>query len=522
MAGDTRTQAFDEQYLIYRTLTTPQNYLRLSWPIADQEGKSLRPSIIVSRLRKLFPAIKESSGISQALAVEEEIKRLAGKATSFQQMITALRRRADRQEIHPVWEKIYRWYAAQAEWQPKCEAMRAAFAYRNTAEPVSAGKVLALYGNPAYAGVSRLEKYSSCPFAYFVQYGLGARERKIYRLTPPDVGTFLHAVIEKFSHYVAEQNISWRAFDREWCAQKVAEIIEEMLEKMQGSGLAASKRYKALLIRLQRVVSRAVWLIAEHIRRSSFEPGGYEVGFGQGEKFPPIRLELAEGRQINLVGRIDRVDALKTEEGAYLRIIDYKSGAKDCKLADVYYGLQIQLLTYLDALAGQDEFAPESTSLPGGVLYFRIDDPLVRANGKMTEEQIEQAIMKQLRMKGLLLADVKLIREMDKTIDGSSLIIPARINKGDVLGRSSAASLEQFHLLKKYVKKLLTGIGEEIMRGNVAIQPYKKKKETSCRYCSYGAVCQVDPIMPDNHYKLLADHKDETVWELLSSEGGDA
>jgi len=522
LAGDTRTQAFDEQYLIYRTLTTPQNYLRLSWPIADQEGKSLRPSIIVSRLRKLFPAIKESSGISQALAVEEEIKRLAGKATSFQQMITALRRRADRQEIHPVWEKIYRWYAAQAEWQPKCEAMRAAFAYRNTAEPVSAGKVLALYGNPAYAGVSRLEKYSSCPFAYFVQYGLGARERKIYRLTPPDVGTFLHAVIEKFSHYVAEQNISWRAFDREWCAQKVAEIIEEMLEKMQGSGLAASKRYKALLIRLQRVVSRAVWLIAEHIRRSSFEPVGYEVGFGQGEKFPPIRLELAEGRQINLVGRIDRVDALKTEEGAYLRIIDYKSGAKDFKLADVYYGLQIQLLTYLDALAGQDEFAPESTSLPGGVLYFRIDDPLVRANGKMTEEQIEQAIMKQLRMKGLLLADVKLIREMDKTIDGSSLIIPARINKGDVLGRSSAASLEQFHLLKKYVKKLLTGIGEEIMRGNVAIQPYKKKKETSCRYCSYGAVCQFDPIMQDNHYKLLADHKDETVWELLSSEGGEA
>jgi len=88
-------------------------------------------------------------------------------------------------------------------------------------------------------------------------------------------------------------------------------------------------------------VARAVWLIAEHIRRSSFEPVAYEVGFGENGKYPPIVIELDSGEKIHLTGRIDRVDALKTEDGTYLRIVDYKSGGKDFKLSDVFYGLQI-------------------------------------------------------------------------------------------------------------------------------------------------------------------------------------
>ena len=469
LASDTRTKAFDEQYLVYRALTTAGSYLKVSWPIADHEGKTMRPSMIISRLRKLFPAITESSDIIKPGSDMNEMEMVTGGTPSFKQMVTAIRQKADGKDIGLIWQRVYKWFSAQENWQEKCRFVRDAFAYKNLAQIVSRDKITALYGDPAYSSVSRLEKYTACPFAYYVQYGLGAKERKIYRLSPPDVGTFMHAVIERFSGMVAEQYISWREFDREWCQGKVSDIVDDMLEKMQGSGLAGSKRYSALTLRLKRVVSRAVWLIAEHIRRSSFNPVGYEVDFGDDGKFPPITIELDSGEKISLTGRIDRVDSLKTEEGTYLRIVDYKSGSKDFKLSDVFYGLQVQLITYLDAMVqGQ-------AILPGGMLYFRIDDPIIKGNSKITEEEIEQAIMKQLKMKGLLLADVKLIREMDNTIDGTSLIIPARINKGDVLGKSSAASLEQFNMLRKYVRKLLKGLCEEIMKGNVSIKPYKKK-----------------------------------------------
>ncbi|MHB1127998.1 MAG: helicase-exonuclease AddAB subunit AddB [Bacillota bacterium] len=520
LASDTRTQAFDEQYLVYRALTTAGSYLRLSWPIADLEGRTMRPSMIISRLRKLFPLITETSNILSPITDQDETELITGKTPTFKQMVSALRQKADGKDIGSLWQGVYRWFATQGDWQQKCQSASSAFRYKNLAQPVSRDKIAALYGDPAYSSVSRLEKYTACPFAYYIQYGLGARERKIYRLSPPDVGTFMHAVIESFSRHVAEQNLSWRELDGAWCAAKVSEIIDTMLEKMQGAGLTGSKRYTALALRLKRVVTRAVWLIAEHIRRSSFNPVGYEMDFGVGGKFPPITIELESGEKIHLTGRIDRVDALQTKTGTYLRIIDYKSGSKDFKLSDVYYGLQVQLITYLDALwdnSGMDILPPV---LPGGILYFRIDDPLIKGNSQTSEEEIEKAILKQLKMKGLLLADVKLIREMDKTIAGSSLIIPATINKGDVLGKFSAvASLEQFQMLRKYVRKLLRGLCEEIVKGNVSIRPYKKRGKTSCSFCGFGAVCQFDTVRKENTFKIVNDLDDPGVWSLIDKDG---
>ncbi|MDA8441388.1 MAG: PD-(D/E)XK nuclease family protein, partial [Peptococcaceae bacterium] len=518
LASDTRTQAFDEQYLVYRALTTASSFLRLSWPIADAEGRSMRPSMIIARLRKIFPHISEGSNIVKPAADETEFELVAGRTPAFAQMVVALRQKADGKELHPLWRCVYLWFAAQTDWQEQCTAVSQAFRQRNIAQPVSRDKIAKLYGDPAYASVSRLERYTACPFAYYVQYGLGAKGRNVYRLSPPDVGTFMHAAIEMFSRRVAAQNISWREFTREWCVAEVDAVVEAMLAKMQGSGLAGTRRYTALTLRLKRVIAKAVWVIAEHIRRGSFEPVGYEVDFATGGKFPPITLELESGETICLTGRIDRVDALQTEAGTYLRIIDYKSGRKDFKLSDVFYGLQVQLITYLDAIWESNALELTQPVLPGGMLYFRIDDPMVRNDAKIAPAEVEQALMKQLKMKGLLLADVKLVREMDHMLEGSSLIIPARINNGDVLGKSSAASLAQFKLLRQYVKRLLKGLCTEIMQGNVAIQPYKKQNATSCQYCDFAAVCQFDVVRPENSFKLLHDRADEEVWRLLQAE----
>jgi len=519
LANDTRTQAFDGQYLIYRALTTAGNYLRISWPIADHEGRTMRPSLVISRLRKLFPAITETSNILSPYAASEEMETLSCNTSAFKHMITALRQRADGKEINPIWQETYRWFAAQEEWKQKCQAVREAFQYKNLAQPVSRDKIAALYGDPAISSVSKLEKYTTCPFAFYVQYGLRVQERQVFSLRPPDVGTFMHAVIERFSKLVSEGDVSWRSFDKDWCSTKVSEIVDEMLEKMQGWGVAASQRYTALIIRLKRVMTRAIWLIAEHIRRSSFNPVAYEVAFGEKGQYPPIIIELDSGEKIYLTGRIDRVDALKTEDGTYLRIVDYKSGSKDFKLSDVFYGLQIQLITYMDALWESSDKTSEKPVLPGGMLYFKIDDPIIRTSGKMTEEEIEKAIMKQLRMRGLLLADVKLIRAMDNSIEGASLIVPATLNKGDVLGKNtSAATLEQFKLLRKYVRKLLKDLCGEIMKGNVPIKPYKKKGSTSCKYCSFSSVCQFDTAMKENSFKLLYDKDNEEIWKLMEQE----
>lgn len=518
IAKDTRTKAFEEQYLIYTTLTTAGRYLRLSYPIADNEGRSMRPSIVISRFRKIFPEILEYSNIINNATDEEAIKLITNRIPTFNELVSVLRKRSEGFEVKTLWWDVYRWYVNQSDWLLQCDSAKAALNYTNQVIPVDTKKVRTLYGNPAYSSITRFEKYSSCPFSYFVQYGLKAKERKIYMPSPMDVGTFLHGVIENFSKLVSEGDVSWREFSLDWCNQTVSNIVDVMLENMQGSIMSGSTRYLNLARRLKRVVVRAVWLIAEHIKRSSFEPIGYEMGFGDGEQFPSITIELPKGDKINLTGKIDRIDAFKTENGTYLRIVDYKSGNKAFRLSDVYYGMQIQLITYLDAIWENGGKDLEKPLLPGGMLYFRIDDPIVRGNNKISEEDVEKAIIKQLKMKGLLLADVKLIKEMDNQIDGYSNIIPARINKGDVLGKSSAVTMEQFDSLRKYVRRLLQGIGEEMLKGDISIKPYKNKRTTPCLYCSYTSVCQFDPLLKDNKYKMINDKSDEEVWDILKGD----
>ncbi|HZJ58170.1 MAG TPA: PD-(D/E)XK nuclease family protein, partial [Clostridia bacterium] len=153
--------------------------------------------------------------------------------------------------------------------------------------------------------------------------------------------------------------------------------------------------------------------------------------------------------------------------------------------------------------------------LPGGMLYFKIDDPLIRLTGEADEEDIERAIMKKLKMDGLVLADVNLVREMDRDIDGASHIVPARINKNGKLGKSSAASMDQFDSLCSYSRDLLIRMGQEIMEGNAYINPYRYKKMTACRYCPYSSVCQFDPSFQDNRYRLIKDMKEEEVWSNM-------
>ncbi len=514
LASDTKSKAFDELYLIYRTLTMPKNFLRISWPIADHEGRTMRPSTIISRMRKIFPNITEKNNILKPAEGNNNIDLLVSPVPSFNQLVSILRQKNEGIEPGHMWKELFAWFSAQEEWKQKCDAMINALKYRNIAVPVDKAKIRELYGKNPYFTVSRLEKYTSCPFAFYVQYGLGARERKIYRLSPPDVGTFMHAVIERFSKMVDENNYSWREFDRQWCTDEVSKIVDELLANMKNTILGGSKRFKALAVRLKRVVTRAVWLIAEHIRRSSFEPVGYEVEFGEGGAYPPIVIELDSGEKIKLVGRIDRIDTLSTDNGKYLRIVDYKSGDKDFKLSDVYYGLQMQLITYLDALWESSENSGEK-ALPGGILYFRVDDPMIKGTGSSSPEEIETAIMKKLKMKGLLLADVQLIKYMDNTIEGNSIIIPARINKGDVLGRSSAATIEQFTVLRSFVKQILKDMCSELMKGNVPISPYKKKKLTSCSYCNYSSVCQFDQTQKDNSFRMLHDRDDDHIWKLM-------
>lgn len=518
LAKNTRLAAFEEQFLVYTTLTIPGKYLSISYPMADYEGKSLRPSIIVSRLKSIYPNITEESDLIFEEKDEDRLKLIDAKLPAFNQLIYVLRKRLDENDDAMLWRDVYKWFSGYEYWREKCRRAFSGAAYTNQTQMINSEKAKKLYGDSMHINVSRMEKYAQCPFAYYVQYGLNAKERKVFKLSYPDIGTFMHKIIDEFSEKVKEEQISWDELDKNWCEENISSIVEKNVKKSSSFILNSSPRYEYLTERLKRVLTKTALVITNHVKRSGFKPVGYEIDFSEQGSYPPIIVQLPSGEKIKLIGRIDRIDMLVKEGETYIRIIDYKSGNKLFKLSDVYYGLQVQLLLYLDAILTEEGKDLDKKPIPGAILYFKIDDPLVKSNKDLSDDELKKEIMKRFKMKGLLIDDPEIIKEMDREMEGNSLIIPARINKDGSLGKSQAASRHQFELLRSHVKNVIAKNCESMLSGDISIKPCKNKDSVPCDFCMYSSICAFDPAIDDNGYRYIYDKSDEEVWRLISKE----
>lgn len=517
----TRAKAFEEQYVIYSTLSSPSNYLRISYPMADHDGKTMRPSIIMSRIKKLFPTIKEGSSITIENNSKSALERVWAVQPTFNEMISVMRLDCDGIKLSPLWKDVHNWYLSKPEWRDKTNSILEGLKYTNVVEEIERERAGQVYGKDKQFSVSRLEKYSECPFAYFVRYGLRAKDRRMYKASSPDIGTFMHNVLNEFAITLQKEKMTWSSVTKDFCSEAVNIIVDNIVEKIPGNVLNSSPRYKYLSERLKRILITALWIIAQHINRSEFVPEGYEEGFGPYDKYPPIKIILENGEEINLIGRIDRIDIMNKEDLNYVRIIDYKSGNKDVKLTDIYYGLQLQLLTYLDAILTGAQGGGENSLIAAGILYFKLDNPIVKGNAGITDSDIEGEILKELKLRGIMLSDLEVIKGMDINIEGTSEIIPAGIKAdGSLTSRSRVVTSQQFIVLRGFVKETIRDLSSEMLKGNINIKPYKKNKEVPCKFCDYSAICQFDTSIKGNNYRVLNEKSDDEIWSLMEKRTG--
>ncbi|MGL5329347.1 MAG: helicase-exonuclease AddAB subunit AddB, partial [Peptostreptococcaceae bacterium] len=406
---DSKTKTFEEQFLVYKALTSTCENLIVTYPISDHEGKTLRPSVIVSRLKKIFTKIKNISYLLEEKDIndEEVFNKISVKAPTFNKLINEIKEFEESKEIKDIWLDIYRYFIQDEEYKNIAQKVISGLSYTNQVNNVEEEKIKKLYQNNLLS-VSRVEKYAQCPFAYFIQYGLKAKERKEYSFSAPDLGNFIHNILENFSKSLSKDNLQWKDVDIKYIEDKVSILVDEIVEKIPGYILSSSERYKYLAFRLKKMLIAALNIIAEQIKQGSFEPSDYEVEFGFSGKYPPIKLVLDNGEEINLIGKIDRVDEFEEEEDKYIRIVDYKSGNKSISLSDVYYGLQLQLLVYLDAILESASKGDGNLS-PAAILYCRIDNPIAKFNEDKDDEEVREAILKDMRMKGLIIKDAHII-----------------------------------------------------------------------------------------------------------------
>lgn len=521
LASDTRSRVFEEQFMVYTALTIPSNYLMITYPMADFEGKSLRPSIIIPRLKKILPGLNEESEIFNSNLFDDKYHNITAPVPTFNELIEALRREYEKEEIEPYWVETFKWFEESEEFKDRTKIIFNGLNYTNLVEKIPREKIKRLYSNDngrLMFSVSRIEKYAQCPFGYYVQYGLKAKDRKVYEFTAPDLGSFMHDILDQFTNKIRKENILWGDLTKDKCAEIVNELVNSKLRNETNSILNSNKKYQYFSERFKKTITKSVTVISEQMRKGEFDIFKSEFDFGDFKDSDPIKLELPSKETVYLKGRVDRIDKVDLNGETYIRIVDYKSGSKSFDLNELYYGLQIQLLVYLDAILKNSKQILKTQCMPGGILYFKIDNPIIKSKKALTEEEIQVEVLKKLKMDGLLLKNVELVKSMDRDMETYSLIIPAAFKKdGDFTSTSSVVTESQFELLRKYVNDKMIEICEEMLSGEVKIEPCKSSKVTYCDYCDYSSICQFDTSIKDNKYKIILKKKKDDLWDAMSN-----
>ncbi len=524
LAPSAKENGLMQQFYLYLTLTKPSDQLVITYGAYTGSGKELRPSPVIREISDLFPDGRVL-GKNQTLESYEpktpETEPLCvpySKLEAIQLLAEGLRdlEGERKKQTLELFSYLYR--------HPSCHQqavkLAEAFSYCYQERGIGRAAARALYGRVLEGSVTRLELYAACAYSHFLRYGLELMERREYELGAVDMGNLFHQSLDFCFEALGKQGLSLASLSEDQRRELVTASVKKAAEDYGNTILQSSSRNAYLVRRISRITDRTMWALGEQLKKGEFYPAGFEVSFSAADQLNAMKIALSEDEALHLKGRIDRLDLSEDETHIYVKIIDYKSGSTSFDLAAIYYGLQLQLVVYMDAAVEMEERRhPDKEVIPAGLFYYHILDPMIEKKEEMTPEAIEDQIKKQLKMDGLVNSDLEVIKKLDREIEGESDVIPVAMKAGLIQeARSCVASGKRFGYLRDYVRSRCKKTGQEILKGEVTMRPMKQGNRTGCDYCPYHAVCGFDRKTAGYGYRKLKNLKPEEIWKEIIPE----
>lgn len=517
LAPSPRQQMYIQRLYLYLNMTKPSKRLYLSWSKVNSAGKSIRPAYLADVVKKLYPRLAVQHpelrpAVEQIVTGKEGTAILAGSLRAYADGILSPEQEKDFFTVYQVY--------GQEQLKGKRDALTDA-AFRRYHDSGLAPEVArALYGLQLENSVTRLETYAACAYRHFLQYGLALKEREEFSFENVDMGNVYHAVLEQFAEKLAGSGYTWFDFPEEFGAGAVREALESYAATYGETVLYSSARNEYAITRMGRILTRTVLTLQKQLNKGSFTPELFEVSFHQTDDLASVNVALSEQERMRIMGRIDRIDVAEDGDKVYVKVIDYKSGNRQFDLAALYYGLQLQLVVYMNAaLELEARKHPDKEVVPAALLYYHIDDPSVESPVELTDDEINEQIEKQLRMKGVVNGEPDIVSRLDKYMEDKSDVIPVERKKdGSFSARSSVLSEDELKTVSSYVSRKIADIGREILDGSIVLNPYEKGDEEACTYCSFKKVCGFDLSLPGCDKRKLENMDRQEALEKMARE----
>lgn len=504
-----RERVFIQKFYLYLTMTKPSDALYVTYSMVDPSGKALRRSYFIGTLLGMFTELSV-----EEVNEREQSADILTPENGIRYFIEGLR---EKEAPSDMWDALTSWYLSSEDYKKETLRLFGAAYQVHSDEPIRKAVVKALYGTELENSVTRLERFAACAFAHFLNYGLQVRERELLEFASVDMGNIYHDALEQFAKRVDASEYTWFDIPGDVQAQWVEESMEDAILKNPNTGIYEEARNRYLLEQMKATMRKTVWVLITQVQKGQFVPEEFEVSFSRANDLSAIRFTLGEEEKMRLVGRIDRVDTYETADKVYVKIIDYKSGNTSFSLLNLYHGLQLQLVVYMNtALELEQKKHPGKKAEPAGIFYYHITNPMVDGDGTESEEEIRDALLEQLKLNGLVNADPQVYRAMDEEFSGSSSVIPVALKTdGTPKANSKMADADEFATMAEYVNRLIVKTGQQIMAGDVAVKPYQLDGKSGCDYCPYHTVCGFDVRIPG--YEFHKMEKMDKPEDILSA-----
>lgn len=525
----------EERLAIYRTLSQPEERLYVSCSRIDETGGELRPSAVFRELENFLQSRAESddSVVLGDLEDDEVTEIAVSPKGTISYLTDAFREYLEDGKLDEDWLYAGLWYGSHEP--EEMERIRRGMEFDNEQNALGGQLADALYRGDRRAieaSASRLEKYSGCPFAHFISYGLRPEDLRVFEMGPREIGDIYHECIMKLSQRltagedsfqgldavpvaITDPDSRWMKITQEECREEIRRILQEETGTYREGLLSSGRNESYRTERIVDICSRVAWAMIGQVRRGRIREMYFEQPFARGAQLPPIRVTAGE-HEVLIKGKIDRMDVLEMpehEDGleTAVRIVDYKTGGDSVDVEHFRSGYKLQLMLYLKAATQKQEVKP------AGVFLFKIREIDADADMKNIypgREAMEERMEDAYKLEGIVLDDMDMIDAMDTEIGGASKVLPIKyVKKNGTYSGSSGGYLfsrEEFEELSAQVDRQVDRICREICDGKIDIRPKKEKKKdmegnykTSCKYCSYKSICMFDTAFPGCRYERV-------------------
>lgn len=501
----------NEPFGFYLALMQSSEKIFLSYPLTNMDNSESRMSPYLERIQNalgLETKIKYGNAISlETNDANNYLEFIASEEQAFGQMIISLRHALDTyQSPQLFWAELFnQLYHPENARQHK---ILRSLSHKNIPVPLTEKLAQELYGENLHLSVSQLESFYTDPYSHFLIYGLGLRERQLQELTPIESGNFYHDALDQISLELIKLNKDFSEITKNELQQISRKIFVNLVTSNKYRLAQSSHRMKFIFDQLANTVQKFVWSMIKQAKRSKFRPAKTELVFGQlgdGENIQGLSFDLQGGRKLYLRGKIDRVDSFIENNQLFAGVVDYKSSATSFNYPNIYHGLMLQMLTYLDTVLTYSEEIFDQKAKGIGAFYSTVDNKYVDLQ-KLGQKDLELERLKMYKYDGLIVDRQEVLEAADILMEPRdySPIYNLYLKVDGTYSGAKILTEEEFEWLLRFNREKIIEAGNKIISGKNMLQPFDKRQAklfTPSVDGPYRAISQFDALLAENNYQ---------------------